>query len=228
MIDESFAVSKISQSANQPFLVHHVRLLTKTSFVVRFDRNNLHFIPGQHLSVGVEADEQAREYSIYSSVNNSFIEILVKEVENGVVSKRLKNLNRGDRLRIAGPMGFFKLNENEHKHPHLFVASGTGISPFHSYVKSYPQLNYQLVHGVRFAVDAYDRADYNSQRYKLCTSRDTKGDFKGRVTDYLKTQTILPETRAYLCGNCDMVFDVYDILTDKGIPIENIHTEVYF
>jgi ferredoxin/flavodoxin---NADP+ reductase len=196
--------------------------------VVRFDRNGLGFIPGQHISVGLANDQQAREYSIYSSIHEPFLEILVKEVKDGIVSKKLKRLKTGDQLRVSGPMGFFKLSKAAGNEPHLLVASGTGISPFHSYVKSYQGLQYRLVHGVRHFGEAYDSDHYSPKCYTLCTSRDQKGSFRGRVTDYLRSQIIAPETQAYLCGNCDMVFEVYDILTDKGLRVENIHTEVYF
>lgn len=229
MIEEVKATLNETITKNDIYKVQSIRHLTDTTYVVRFDRNNMQFIAGQHLSVGLANDPQAREYSIYSSDNDPFLEILVKEVEDGIVSKRLKKVKPGDALRVTGPMGFFKLNEAEvETHPHLFVATGTGISPFHSFVGSYPSLNYQLVHGVRFASEAYERENYEKGRYTLCTSRDKKGDFNGRTTDFLRTLKLAPETQVFLCGNCDMIFEVYDILTDKGIPTENIHTEVYF
>ena len=65
-------------------------------------------------------------------------------------------------------------------------------------------------------------------RYKLCTSRDQQGDFNGRVTDYLKQKSLDSDTLVYLCGNCDMIYDVYDLLTSRGFPSGNIKTEVYF
>jgi ferredoxin/flavodoxin---NADP+ reductase len=227
---EEVKTSTLSSIAlGKPFLVHSIRHLTNSAYVLRFDRNQMDFIPGQHLSVGLANDPQAREYSIYSSVNDDFLEILVREVEDGIVSKKLKKVKPGQALRVTGPMGFFKLDAGSiSNYPHLFIATGTGISPFHAFVKSYPQLNYQMIHGVRFGQEAYEREHYEAKRYFLCTSRDSMGNFKGRTTDYLRKLKPQPNTRVYLCGNCDMIFEAYDILTDKGIPTENIHTEVYF
>ena len=37
-----------------------------------------------------------------------------------------------------------------------------------------------------------------------------------------------PDMLFYLCGNNNMIYEVYHILRDKGIPDENIFTEVYF
>ncbi|MGF7139416.1 ferredoxin--NADP reductase [Roseimarinus sediminis] len=229
MIKEEKSVGIDQLDEHPVFRVQALRHLTKSAYVLRFDRNNMEFIAGQHLSVGLAGDPQAREYSIYSSVNDPYLEILVKEVENGIVSKRLKRVKPGDELRVTGPMGFFKLKKDRRSEkPHLFVGTGTGISPFHSFIKSYPELNYQLIHGVRHVEEAYEKDEYPPGRYTLCTSRDRKGNFSGRTSDYLKTQNFSSDTEVYLCGNCDMIFEVYDILTDKGIPTENIHTEVYF
>jgi len=210
------------------FKVHHIRMLSPTAFVVRFDRDKLAVIPGQYLSVAVGADQQAREYSIYSANTDQYLEILVKEVANGIVSKRLKRLKTGDLLRVNGPMGTFANDIADDNSFRLFVASGTGISPFHSIIKSNHLQNYQLVHGVRGKIEAYDRREYSLEKYVLCTSRESSGDFNGRVSDYLRKQKLPQNTKAYLCGNCDMIFEVYDILTDKGISVENIHSEVYF
>ncbi|MBN2805127.1 MAG: oxidoreductase [Prolixibacteraceae bacterium] len=229
MIEEVKASVNTANATGQHYLVHSIRHLTDSAYVLRFDRNQMDFIPGQHLSVGLANDPQAREYSIYSSVNDDFLEILIKEVDEGIVSKKLKKVKPGQALRVTGPMGFFKLNMGSiASDPHLLIATGTGISPFHAFVKSYPELNYQLIHGVRYGQEAYEKDHYADQRYILCTSRDDKGHFKGRTTDYLRKFQPQANTRVYLCGNCDMIFEAYDILTDKGIPTENIHTEVYF
>ena len=229
MTEQENTIQKEINTNKDIYKVESIRFLTKSTFIIRFNRNNMSFLPGQHLSVGLANNPQAREYSIYSSVNDNSLEILVKEVEEGIVSKHLKNVKPGDQLRVNGPMGFFKLDEDKiSKRKHLFIGTGTGISPFHSYIKSYPEINYQLIHGVRYSHEAYDSNHYKPERYTLCTSRDNKGDFKGRTTDYLRSQKVDPQTQVYLCGNCDMIFEVYDVLTDKGIPTENIHTEVYF
>lgn len=229
MIEEVKEIHTQTGKELKKYTVQSIRHLTESTYVVRFNRNEMDFIPGQHLSVGLANDPQAREYSIYSSINDDFLEIIVKEVDNGLVSKKLKKVKPGQALRVTGPMGFFKLDADKiNTHQHLFIATGTGISPFHSFVQSYPQLNYQLIHGVRFGTEAYEKEHYQKGCYNLCTSRDASGDFRGRTTDYLKTLKVDPMSAVYLCGNCDMIFEVYDILTEKGIPTENIHTEVYF
>ena len=37
-----------------------------------------------------------------------------------------------------------------------------------------------------------------------------------------------PVLKYYLCGSAEMVVDTRDILIEKGIPFENIVSEIYF
>lgn len=205
------------------------RQLTEHAFVLSMPRARFQFTAGQHLSVSIPGDYQSREYSIYSPENGERLEILVKEVEGGYFSPKLKHLNPGDMVEVHGPFGKFGIDEKRmNTHRHVFIASGTGIAPFHSIVKSYPGLNYHLIHGVRFAEEGYERHEYNPQRYTLCTSRDKKGDFKGRVTEFLKKTKFDENTCFYLCGNSDMIFDSMEILSEKGFSREHVNVEVYF
>jgi NAD(P)H-flavin reductase len=79
-----------------------------------------------------------REYSVYSSPGDEYLEILVKEVDGGYVSTRLGALKPGDGVAVDGPFGFFTIDEDWRDHRYVFVATGTGISPFHDFVRSYP------------------------------------------------------------------------------------------
>ncbi len=218
--------------SRRPYQLHEIlekRVLTDSTFVLRFERKELEFKAGQHISVGPPNGIHTREYSVYSAVNDNAIEILVKEVMGGLVSPALNHLKEGDMVVVQDPVGYFSLPVNHTPtSKYLFIASGTGISPFHCFVKTIPNLNYQLVHGVKYVGEAYEKHHYDKKRLTVCTSREGKGDFYGRVTTYLQTQNIDKETHCYVCGNCDMIHDVYDILEEKGVPSAQIHAEVYF
>lgn len=206
-----------------------IRKLTEHTFVLSLPRSRFEFVAGQHVSLSITGDYQSREYSIYSAEKGENLELLVKEVDGGYFSPKLKHLKVGDMVEVHGPFGKFGLDEkNKETHKHVFIASGTGVAPFHSMVKSCPDLNYHLIHGVRYAEEAYEKVDYSEERYTLCTSRDKSGDFNGRVTDYLKNTEFDKNTCFYLCGNSDMIFDSMEILSDKGFGRENITVEVYF
>lgn len=207
-----------------------IRDLTPSAYVMRFERNGIPFVAGQHILLGRKNDIQAREYSIYSAEQDNFFEVLIKEVQKGIVSRKLKKLTTGDALNFENPVGYFVLKpEDITTKKFLFVASGTGIAPFHSFIQSYPGLDYTLLHGIRYASEAYEKEHYAPERLILCSSRDTKGDFHGRVTDYLRQHPVEDKnTLCYFCGNCEMIHEAYDILLKQGMPSENLFAEVYF
>ncbi|WP_319589680.1 FAD-binding oxidoreductase [uncultured Draconibacterium sp.] len=209
--------------------VTQVRHLTDSTFVIRFERNGMEFQTGQFVLLGTKGAVDRREYSIYSGEHDDYLEVLIREVDGGKVSSKLKKLKAGDLVDVDGPFGFFKFDPQSFQvQKFLFIATGTGISPFHSFVKTHPQLNYKMVHGVRKTEEAYDHNDFKEERVTLCASGEKGGDFRGRVTEFLKTETIDENTNCFLCGNSEMIYEVFDILSEKGIPTSNIYTEVYF
>lgn len=196
---------------------------------MRLERNDLQFKAGQYISVGPRNSANRREYSIYSGEQDDSIEILVREVIEGNVSQQLKNIIPGELAVVKGAFGKLTLSKVEViQRRHVFIASGTGIAPFHSYIKSYPNIDYKLIHGVKFADEAYERDDYDPSRYILCTSQEENEDFHGRVTDYLRSTEVEVDHIFHVCGNSKMVYEVYDILRDKGVPVGNMRSEVYF
>ena len=211
------------------YKVENIRNLTENTFVLALPKSRFKYTAGQHISLSIKGDYQSREYSIYSAEDGKNLEILVKEVAGGYFSPKLKHLKKGDFVEVHGPFGKFGLDEKKlDSHKHIFIASGTGIAPFHSMVKSYPELDYHVIHGVRFANEAYEKDDYQKEKLTVCASRDENADFKGRLTEYLKTTEFSENTCFYICGNSDMIFDSMEILKEKGFDRENVNVEVYF
>lgn len=213
----------------EPFKVHEVRALTDSTYVLRFDRHGLDFRTGQYLWVGDKKKRAVREYSIYSAEQDEFLEVLIREVADGEVSRRLKKLKAGDELNVSGPYGYFTFSDEEAKDSEfLFIATGTGISPFHSYISTFPELNYKLVHGIRQGEERYEIESYG-ENYTACVSQEkVLGTYAGRVTDWLRQQDISPDTRCFICGNYQMIQEVFDILKEKGFAANQMHAEVYF
>ena len=150
------------------------RFLTERTFVLRIERGNMQFKAGQHIIVGLEGELDQREYSVYSGEKDDYLEILVREVPDGNVSKQLKQCKPGELLKVNGPFGSFGLESFDmFSRKLVFIASGTGISPFHSFVRSYPGIDYTLIHGVRYKNEAYESKDYDPHRYILCTSKES-------------------------------------------------------
>jgi ferredoxin/flavodoxin---NADP+ reductase len=210
-------------------VITQIRFLTESTFVLRFSRGNFKFSAGQRIIVGLKGDLDQREYSVYSGENDDYLEILVREVKGGNVSVKLKQCEPGQYLQVNGPFGSFGIETyDRYSRKLIFIATGTGISPFHSLIRSYPEVSYTLFHGVRFSDEAYERSEYDSDRYILCTSKENSGGRKGRVTMFLSKYRVTPDMLFYLCGNGSMIYEVYHILRDKGIPDENITSEIYF
>jgi ferredoxin--NADP+ reductase/benzoate/toluate 1,2-dioxygenase reductase subunit len=209
--------------------IRQIRFLTEGTFVVSLDRGNMQFKAGQRIVAGLKGELNQREYSIYSGEKDDYLEILVREVIDGTVSKQLKHCNPGELLQVNGPFGSFGLETFDMISRKLvFIASGTGISPFHSFVRSYPGIDYIIFHGVRYNNEAYDRIEYDQHRYFLCASKEHDGGHNGRITKFLPHYPVDPDMLFYVCGNNNMIYEVYHILKDRDIPAENIFSEVYF
>ncbi len=201
--------------ANNKYKVISIRDISKTAFVLRLERNGLEFVPGQCVTLGIPELATNREYSIYSGLNDNYLEFLVKEVLNGVFSPHLRKLKKGDEVTVDGAYGLFNIGDLKAKY--IFVGTGTGIAPFHSMIKSFPKLDYVVLHGIRSETEEYNNKDY--KKYIACVSPE-------HVTDYLKKNKMVGQF--YLCGNSAMINEVYDILREQGINGSNIHSESFF
>lgn len=216
-IDESF------------YKVKKVRHLTDDTFSLILPKSRFKYKAGQHISMGIHGNYQSREYSIYSGENDDSLEVLVKEVKDGYFSPKLSDLKTGDLVEVHGPFGKFYIDEKlKADNKFVFIASGTGIAPFRSMVRTYPDLDYKVIHGVRYGEEAYDKHEYGAGRHVVCTSGDHTGDYHGRLTAYLKETGFSDNTHFYLCGNSNMIFDALEILKEKGFDRNRVHCEVYF
>ena len=209
-------------------VVLDVRFLTESAFVIRFERNEINFNAGQYVVLGTKDNPERREYSIYSPVSADYLEALVLMVDKKSFSFQLSELQIGEGLFVRGPFGSFKLEETSPVDKNIFIASGTGISPFHSMVLSYPELNYTILHGVRNLDEGYERTTYPEGRYIQCSSSEKGSEFYGRVTDYIRKNKPDLAAHYYLCGNSAMIDEVWNLLKAADVPFTNIHAEVYF
>jgi ferredoxin-NADP reductase len=128
-----------------------------------------------------------------------------------------------------GPYGKFIVERpNDTARHYLFIATGVGIAPYHSFISTYPDLDYTVLHGVRFMRERYEHEFYAPDRYICCLSQEAGGDFQGRVTDYLRAHPVAPGTICYLCGNNAMIAEVYDLLRAQGVPGDELFSEIFF
>ncbi|MDH5573157.1 MAG: FAD-binding oxidoreductase, partial [Gammaproteobacteria bacterium] len=180
-------------------------------------------------NVGIPGAGVNREYSMYSGADEPYLEFLIRKQEDGIVSPYLAELRKGDFIEIDGPYGEFCLKNTVRPEQHyLFLATGTGIAPFHSFVKTYSELNYTIIHGIRYPEEQYQYADYKDGNCISCISKNIVGKTSYRLTDYIMKNPVAPESIVYLCGNRNMIIDAFEILRAQHVPGDNIYTEVFF
>lgn len=209
-------------------VIENVRLSDKT-FRLRTERPSAPIKAGQCFSVGTKALGINREYSMYSGADDPYVDFLIREVEDGIVTPALGSCQPGDLVEIGGPYGDFCLPiQAVAEDSFVFIASGTGIAPFHSYVKTFPWLKYKLFHGIRYENEQYEASDYAPGHYVASISRPSDGRDGERVTDRLVQEDLPTDARYYLCGNRAMITDAVQILRDKGVPGGRILMETFF
>ena len=202
--------------------------ITDSLFILRIERKGLKFLPGQFIVIGIPGATTKREYSIYSGVEDAYLEIIVREVPEGDLSPQLKCLKPGDELVVDGPAGDFILPEDYENKNFLFLASGTGISPFHSFLASNKKLKHSLYHGVRTSSDLPLGVGFEKNNYMSCMSAEDSGDYFGYLTKYIKEHPVSGFDAVYMCGNGNMVYDAFNILISQGISRDNLHAEIFF
>jgi ferredoxin-NADP reductase len=199
--------------------------IDQTYFLI-IEKSSIKFKPGQYVTISSSNLNEAREYSIYSSTNETNLVFLIKKLPGGIVSNYLYRVKKGDDLIISEPIGDFIIDNNQRKK--IFIATGTGIAPFHSYIMSVNDKNYILLHGVRDARSFYSYNSYNADNIISCTSKSNDGKFNGRVTKYIDNHSYIinEDFDYYLCGNFSMISEVSKILSSKGV--KNIKSEIFY
>jgi len=228
-------ISGASAGAARLHRVQSIRDVSPSAYVLRLSREGLVFRPGQWINLGVPGSRERREYTIYSASEEDCIEVLIKEIAEGTVSRELRRCRPGDSLEVKGPHGAFLIDERaQARGRFLFIATGAGVSPFHCFTRSYRGLDYLLLHGVRAAGELYDRESFDPERFIPCISQGGEMEngigrvYHGRLTSYLRENPVEPSRFCSLCGNSDMIYEAYAILRGYGVRPSRILAEVYF
>lgn len=198
-------------------------------YVISFPRP-YSFRAGQVIAIDLEEKTEPRLYSIASGEQDENIDILFDKKLEGKLTPHLSKLEVGDSIWISEPFGDFTCNDVNA----WFIASGTGVAPFVSMIRSGMSEGKRLIHGGRKDENFYFSnllENYLSDdNYIRCASQEEKSQYyKGRLTSWLKEITVLPkEIKYYLCGSAEMVVDVRDILIARGVAFDHIVSETYF
>lgn len=186
------------------------------------------FQPGQVVKIALDNDHPPRIYSLCSGNQEDEAAILFNIKEDGFLTPKLSGYVPGEKILVSEPYGSF-LGTNE---PAWWIATGTGIAPFYSMLRSGLGKNKKLIHGVSYLNQFYFEDELEralEENYVRCCSRESSCDtFPGRVSDYISELDNLPDVKYYLCGKALMVVEMRDLLISKGVRFENILAEIYF
>lgn len=190
-------------------------------------RHHITFAAGQLVTLHGRTVTEDRDYSIASGTPDEHLQILYRHIPNGRLTSHLVQRQAGDILDITGPYGRFVVRDPAR--PLVFVATGTGIAPCRSYVRSHAGLDLTVIHGVPDRDALHYAGEFGSTNYRPCLSRETCPDFfHGRVTEFVRSQSFPPEAHFYLCGAFEMICEVSEMLEERGCDPECIFTETYY
>ena len=206
-------------------VIRHHQLSTR-GFELELSREGLPFQAGQLVTLHGRDITEDRSYSIASGEDDPTIHVLYDLIPDGTLTPQLRLLKEGDSIDISGPYGQFVLRDLQV--PIIFVATGTGVAPCRSFIRSHPDLNIRLIMGVRTQEELYYREELEAFPFTPCISRDGKTDCPARVTDVFQAWQDDGKSHYYLCGAFSMIFDVNALLRDKGIDDSRIFTEEYY
>jgi ferredoxin-NADP reductase len=223
-------------------------------FRVRTDDEPRPFTAGQYFTLGLLAGGRLvqRPYSAASSPDRLLddYEFYIRLVPGGALTPRLFETRPGDRISITGPKGRFRLHHGEER-LHLFVATGCGVAPFISMLRSFRDetapLRCVLLHGVSYARELAYRLfleDWAAERrnafsYIPTISRPAAPENAGWTGSTGRVESVIgrvceergisaSDALAYVCGNPEMTVAVKEALRGRGFGDQQIRTEDYW
>jgi ferredoxin-NADP reductase len=209
--------------------VIQVRIAHGNLFELVLLRRNLDFTPGDCVAIYTD-ENKSRPYSIASGQNEDELRFIIRKMDGGEVSPWLLARQPGDSIRITSPFGWFRPGQDIGNAPFVFLATGTGIAPFLSYLNTHDKPPVCCLYGVRYTTDAIGiKALSRFAPTYLTVSQEQHAFYHhGRITDLLHTLPLNKHTHYYCCGLESMVNDATIRLQQKGINLQQIHREVFF
>lgn len=219
----------------------------KTIRFVAVEGNLPPFEAGQYINIFVDVKgiRTSRPYSISSSpAQTAYYDITIRRVDDGFVSNYLLDeVKPGDELVSSGPSGVFHYNPIFHGDDLVFIAGGSGITPFMSMMQEVADKNLStrrihLIYGCRDHCDVIfqDRINAIVSRhpnisFTLVVS-DPPENYQGRtgfITAKLLQELLgdLSQKTFYLCGP-ELMYNFFLKELDKlGIRKKQIRVEVF-
>jgi ferredoxin--NADP+ reductase len=209
---------------------------TETLFSLRVEGAPLGFRAGQFVRIALDIDGQrvARAFSFVNPPQDPVLEFYGVIVPEGPLSPRLARLGAGATLYVAAnPAGFLTLSEVPDAETLWLLATGTGLAPFLSILRTDdPWRRFRdivVVHAVRHASELTYRELIRQTRARYVTfvSREAAaGSLAGRIPaaiadgrlEQAAGLKLAAETsHVMLCGNPQMLKDATTALVARGM-----------
>lgn len=200
------------------------------------------FESGQFVRVGLELDGEilARPYSLVNTAAEQYLEVYFNIVDEGPLSPRLFALKAGDDVLVSdNPSGFLTVSEVPPCKHLWMIATGTGVGPFLSILKSETTwdrfekvvLCYSVSHGDELAYLDLIQQVSASHPSQFCfvpvVTREAYAGALGRRIPALLEDGSLEQTTAIkinaddshvmMCGSTDMIAEVSAVLISMGL-----------
>lgn len=224
---------------------------------VRTDEPRKEFKAGQFTQIALLGEEQRspnsviplermeddklirRAYSIASANHETQeFEFYISQVKSGQLTPRLFNLTQGRRLWVdTRILGFFTLINTPPECDIVMVATGTGLAPYISFLRSHivdhKSIKLAVIHGAAYTWDLgyYSELQFIKNTFgnfhyfpTLLKADETWNGLRGYIEKHLEDKVlenvgieVNPEkTHFYLCGNPKMVDSVSAFLFKHG------------
>lgn len=235
--------------------IKEVRKETPECVSVVFDipeslQKEFQFHQGQSLTMRtwINEEEIRRTYSICSSPLEQEWRVAIKKQEKGLFSTFAnEKLRAGDTLDVMEPVGKFYTELNpSHKKNYLAFASGSGITPVISIIKttlqSEPESRFTLVYGNRnrSSIIFFEELEGLKNKYMgrlnllyvLSREKTESPASFGRINtekldDLSRILNYQSFDETFICGPEEMIFCVRDYLLAKKIDEKKIHFELF-
>ncbi len=230
---------KVSEIIKETESTSTLRLVSTTGYLPPFQA-------GQYINLFVEINgvRTSRPYSISSPPNQvGYYDLTVRGLQEGFVSDHLLGrVSVGDLLTTTSPTGNFYYNPLFHGKDLVFIAGGSGITPFMSMIREVTdrRLDRQihLIYGSRNELDVVFKKELNERTINhdnlLVTHVVSEPDegFQG-ISGFITADVIkksvgsLSEKMFYVCGPEAMYSFVLKELEGMNIPRRKIRVEVF-
>lgn len=221
---------------------------TATTKTLRFARTDAKLPPfraGQYVNLFLEVNgvRTSRPYSISSAPGADHLDLTVREKPGGFVSTHLlSKLKVGDEFNSTGPAGSLYYESLIDRGDLVFLAGGSGITPFMSMIRHQEKLGWKkrihLIYGSRTIEDVIFREELDRLskdnpmfNYALLLSEPPAGfdGATGFLTDHIIGAHVgdLTDKTFLICGPNVMIDFTLDSLGKLDVPRHKIRRELY-